>query len=151
MSVSSWQDTAIQAIDDSLDRLRELRTFEESRRREWYGLTLKMTIPGVSTFEIYTEWLEHYLEIGFRAHGFDGVQRSDPPPTFSFGQTSPPAFNLWQVVRARGIQTKDYSGGLESWDYDVVRAYMDRAVGEVISTCLPIIDGDFSIAAKIRR
>lgn len=138
--MSAWQDIAIQAIDDSLDRLRELRSFEESRRQECYGLTLEMTIPGKSTVKVYTEWLDRYLEIGFQAPDFDSSTQQIPRR----------AFTLWQLVRARGIETEDYSGGLESWNYDAVRAYMDRAVSEIIATCLPIIDGDFSIASEIR-
>jgi hypothetical protein len=137
----AWQERVIKAIREGVEPILAVRTLEEERRDEWYGVVLTYTNPGLSTLEFYVEWLDTYLAVGFHAPGFDS---SKPVPTA-------PAFALWQVLRARNEPHDGFGGALSSWEYEEVSSYMKRVVDEILETCLPILDGDFSLAPLIRE
>lgn len=46
---------------------------------------------------------------------------------------------------------EDYTGGLSNWRPEEVTIFIRRAVEEIITSCLPILDGDFSLAPLIRE
>lgn len=147
MPDKEFSDKAFAIVERECARVTAVRKLIVHSEREWYGLGQVLENPGRASLRVFLDWRENWVEISFMAPAH--LAEDGTYPKWPYCEDSHNLFYLSEVLKARSEPYKEFEGGADMQDLDAIEQYLHRAIGVILDSCLPILDGDLSITDEI--
>lgn len=147
MPDKAFSDKAFAIVERECARIAAVRKLRVHTEREWYGLGQILENPGKASLRVFLDWKENWIEISFMAPAH--IAEDQTYPKWPYCEDPHNLFYLWQVLKAQSEPYEEFEGVADMQDLDSIERYLHRAIGVILTSCMPILDGDLSITAAI--